>query len=214
MILVWWQKRREERKNKPKEWCWCSQDKKVRELQGKIEGLQNSHSLALHRSARSCGFPAKRVMKAEWDLKSTKELLSSMTTRYNEAYRLLASSQKQLGEELDVHKKLSLKHDVLVERHSQQTLRMHDVMITSRSNIAQLDAVRKAAGDKLLVAEQAKVESSSSSSVDLLREVVEMFYVPISNCQCFKNPPCSDCVENSGQRELLASIKDHLGEAT
>lgn len=34
---------------------------------------------------------------------------------------------------------------------------------------------------------------------------------PAANCSCHISPPCHDCVENGGYREMLANAKEALG---
>lgn len=41
----------------------------------------------------------------------------------------------------------------------------------------------------------------------LMAELLEEVYVPESNCSCHIAPPCNDCVENAGLRELISDCK-------
>lgn len=41
----------------------------------------------------------------------------------------------------------------------------------------------------------------------LMAELLDEVYVPESNCSCHIAPPCNDCVENAGLREIVGTCK-------
>ena len=45
----------------------------------------------------------------------------------------------------------------------------------------------------------------------LLERVNDEVYAPDPHCNCIKAPPCNDCVEYGGLRELLNDIRSALG---
>ena len=44
----------------------------------------------------------------------------------------------------------------------------------------------------------------------LVQELLNMDDTPEPNCSCHLSPPCEDCVEHAGKRELIASLRTAL----
>ena len=51
---------------------------------------------------------------------------------------------------------------------------------------------------------------ASDRLANTLREFVDNTYVPDADCQCLNGAPCSDCVDHSGTREMLANARAAL----
>lgn len=49
--------------------------------------------------------------------------------------------------------------------------------------------------------------STESNLVTATEALLELIYVPPSNCSCHVNPPCDDCVENGAIREAVESAR-------
>lgn len=48
--------------------------------------------------------------------------------------------------------------------------------------------------------------ASDEHLTGLVEELLDNVYVPERNCSCHISPPCNDCVENSGLREIVAAV--------
>jgi hypothetical protein len=49
---------------------------------------------------------------------------------------------------------------------------------------------------------------------DALQDLVDDDQTPPPNCSCNISPPCEDCIQHGGRRELISIAKEALGRKT
>lgn len=67
--------------------------------------------------------------------------------------------------------------------------------------------------DDVEPAEQiAQLKAALAHTNGLLHELADMAgdLVPARECRCFLSPPCNDCTEYAGIREILETVESHL----
>lgn len=57
------------------------------------------------------------------------------------------------------------------------------------------------------------VRAAAPDLLQSLKELIANTYCPETNCSCHISPPCSDCVEWAGIREILANARAAVAKA-
>ena len=92
---------------------------------------------------------------------------------------------------------------------------MDEITIQRNSLIRQIDYIiaernrwHAAAVEKC--EEKRKLKAALGTCRTMLKQVVEEISVPDPDCHCHINPPCNDCVDNAGMRELLKQVHETI----
>lgn len=62
----------------------------------------------------------------------------------------------------------------------------------------------------VLLGEFATIETKAARLASALKDFVDNDATPEPNCSCHISPPCSDCVEFAGMREIVKNAKNLL----
>lgn len=99
-----------------------------------------------------------------------------------------------------------------METLSIQTLPDGRVVLIAQGERAEVVGVR--GGDfgrvALAITGPASSVASDERLTALVEELLDNIYVPDAHCNCHISPPCNDCVENGGLREIVAAVRSSL----
>jgi len=99
-----------------------------------------------------------------------------------------------------------------LETLSIQTLPDGRVALIANGDRAEVVGVRGSDFERVALAITGPASSIASDErlTGLVEELLDNLYVPEPDCRCHLSPPCNDCVENGGLREIVAAVRRAL----